>query len=196
MSIAVIAGLGNPGPEYRLTRHNIGWFLVDRLAESCGAAWKQDRGFLAETARVKTQGRDVLLVKPLTYMNESGRSLGAVARFYKFEPSQFAVVHDDINLELGRVKVSERGSDGGHNGLTSVIAELGESFVRYRVGIGHKPHPAMDLKDFVLGKWSPAETAALQTRLSALDDGLKYLLVEGPQKAMNLLNHTADKTDI
>ncbi len=188
MSIAGIAGLGNPGPEYRLTRHNIGWILVDRLAEAWGAAWKQDRNFLADTARARLEGRYVLLEKPLTYMNESGRSLGAIARFYKWQPQNFAVVHDDINLELARVKVSERGSDGGHNGLTSVIAHLGESFVRYRVGIGKKPHPSMDLKDFVLGRWSPAETAVLQPRLDALVDGLKYLAAEGAQKAMNHLN--------
>ena len=196
MSIAVIAGLGNPGPEYRLTRHNIGWLLVERLAEDWGAAWKQDRNFLAQVARARFSGRDFLLVRPLTYMNDSGRSLGAIARFYKWPAQDFAMVHDDINLELARVKVSEHGSDGGHNGLASIIACMGESFVRYRIGIGRKPHPAMDLKDFVLGRWSDEQTAVLQSRLNALLDGLKYLALEGPQKAMNLLNHSPNTPEI
>ncbi len=188
MSITVIAGLGNPGPAYRLTRHNIGWLLVEKLAARWGAPWKQSRDFLADVAKASAHGRDFLLVKPLTYMNESGKSLQKIAQFYKYAPEQFAVVHDDINLDLARVKVSERGSDGGHNGLTSVICLLGEHFVRYRVGIGKKPHPEMDLKDFVLSKWTDAQAALLSERLESLVDGLEFLATHGAAQAMNKLN--------
>ncbi|MEM8549797.1 MAG: aminoacyl-tRNA hydrolase [Verrucomicrobiota bacterium] len=188
MSIAVIAGLGNPGTEYVGTRHNIGFVIVDALAASLAGTWKQEKKFHAETAKVSLAGQPVTLLKPTTYVNDSGRSLGAWLRFYRQPVNGAVVVYDEINLELARLKLATQGSAGGHNGIASLLQEVGDGFIRYRIGIGGKGHPAMDLKDWVLGKFTPEEQALIDTQLPSYLDGLHLLSRLGPEATMNQLN--------
>jgi PTH1 family peptidyl-tRNA hydrolase len=189
MSVSLIAGLGNPGREYAATRHNLGFALVDALAAAEGLKWKHESRFEAETARWDVRpGVTRLLVKPQTFMNESGRALRALLDFHKVSPGSLIAAYDDFNIALGAVKVSVTGSAGGHNGVASVLEHVGDGFVRYRLGIG-VPRPAgMDIKDFVLGKFTTAENQLIAQKLTSLVDGLRLLLDQGPDRAMNLLN--------
>lgn len=186
--IGVIAGLGNPGSEYRLTRHNLGFRVIDFLAENEGVTWKNESGFQAELARVSLCGRPILLVKPLTFMNESGRSLDLLCRYYKFQPETLVVVSDEVQLALGCAKITMKGSAGGHNGIESVIERLGDGFVRYRLGIGPKSNPEISLKNFVLGKFRPDEEEILNKKMDEYLAGLKLLVDSGPILAMNQIN--------
>ncbi|HVU37962.1 MAG TPA: aminoacyl-tRNA hydrolase [Opitutales bacterium] len=188
MSIAVIAGLGNPGPEYARTRHNLGFWLVDALARESGAVWKSESRFQAEVARAEVAGHAVWLLKPQTFMNESGLAVGPFLRFHQLPANALAVVHDDITLPLGRLKISVRGSDGGHNGIASLLAHAGADFTRVKLGIGSKAHPEMDLADHVLSRLTPAEEAALAARLPDYLAGLRLLVAAGPDEAMNQFN--------
>src|SRR5437879_5244771 len=132
MFLSLVAGLGNPGREYESTRHNLGWVVLDVLAKNHGLTWKQAPQFDAAVARWDLPGgRTRWLVKPLTFMNDSGRAVGAVARFYKVEVPAIVVVYDDLNIDLGLVKVSVTGSAGGHNGAASLLEHLGDGFARY-----------------------------------------------------------------
>jgi PTH1 family peptidyl-tRNA hydrolase len=196
MSILLVAGLGNPGREYAKTRHNAGFVVIDALAERHALVWRRSLRFKARVARWEpAPDCTCLLVKPATYMNESGRAVRALAGFHKIPASAIIVVHDDLTIELGRVKISERGSAGGHNGVASLLEHLGGGFVRYRVGIGPKHSPEMDLKDFVLGKFTPAEQALFNHHLTTYVDGLGLLIEEGPARAMNLLNRRDQPND-
>jgi PTH1 family peptidyl-tRNA hydrolase len=189
MSIALVAGLGNPGRDYEKTRHNFGFVVLDAFARKLGLAWQPQPPFEAEVARwEKSRGATWLLVKPQTFVNESGRAVAALARFYKLAPPDVIVVYDDLNIQLGHVKVTNTGSDGGHNGVASVLTHLGDGFVRYRLGIGPKAPPQIDLKDFVLGKFSPPELALIEKRLIYYTAGLGLLIDSGAAKAMNQLN--------
>jgi len=188
MSISVIAGLGNPGAEYARTRHNLGFWLVDAFARECGASWRQEPRFQAEVARAEVAGQPVWLLKPQTFMNESGLAVGSFLRFHKLSSSALAAVHDDITLPLGRLKITVRGSDGGHNGITSLLAHAGPDFARVKLGIGSKAHPEMDLADHVLSRLTPEEEAALAARLPDCLCALKLLITEGPDAAMNEFN--------
>jgi PTH1 family peptidyl-tRNA hydrolase len=189
MSILLVAGLGNPGRDYAATRHNLGWIVLDALAKKHGLAWRPDPAFDAEVARWElAPGRALWLIKPLTFMNDSGRSVASLARFYKLPPAAIAAVHDDLSFELGRVKVSVGGSAGGHNGVASLIEHLGEDFIRYRLGVGPKDPPEMDLKDFVLGKFTAEQHAIIQQKLDPCVEGLELLLASGADSAMNRLN--------
>lgn len=192
MSISLVAGLGNPGRAYADTRHNIGWQVVEAFASRHGLVWKSQAQFEAETARWdRAPGQTCHLVKPLTFMNESGRALQALAAYYKVPHRDVIVVYDDLNLDLGRVKISVRGSAGGHNGIVSTLAHLGDDFVRYRIGIGPKLPAEMDLKDFVLGKFTPEQSRLLDTTFDTLVSGLALLIEHGADRAMNLLNRRA-----
>jgi PTH1 family peptidyl-tRNA hydrolase len=189
MSIKLIAGLGNPGREYVGTRHNLGFAVIEALAGAEGLKWKSDSRFEVQAARWDVHpGVTRLLVKPQTFMNDSGRALRAMLDFHKIEPHALIVAYDDLNIDLGLVKVSVAGSAGGHNGVASLLEHIGGGFVRYRLGIGG-PRPAgMDLKDFVLGKFSPQESHLIDQKLTTFVDGLRLLLSSGPAHTMNLLN--------
>ncbi len=192
MSISLVAGLGNPGREYANTRHNVGWRVLDAFAARCGLVWKVQSHFEAEIARWdRSPGHTYYLVKPLTYMNESGRALRTVATFYKVPTSRAIVAYDDLNLDLGRVKISVSGSAGGHNGVASLLEAFGDDFVRYRIGIGPRQPPQMDLKDFVLGTFSPEQSLLLEQNLDHLVSGLTLLIEQGSDRTMNLLNRRA-----
>jgi len=189
MSILLVAGLGNPGRDYAATRHNLGWTVIDALASRHRLAWRREAAFDAEAARWELpNGGSCWLAKPLTFMNDSGRAVAAMARFYKIPVDAVAAVHDDLSFELGRVKVSVGGSAAGHNGVASLIEHLGEAFARYRLGVGPKEPPEMDLKDFVLGRFTAEQLAIIQQKLDHYVEGLELLLVSGADPAMNRLN--------
>jgi len=188
MSITLVAALGNPGREYASTRHNYGWIVLEALARKHGLAWKPTPQFNAELARWDLAGGGTRwLAKPQTFMNESGRSAGALARYYKIAPAQVVAVYDDLTIDLGLVKVTVSGSAGGHNGVASLLEHLGDGFVRYRLGIGPKP-PAMELTDFVLGNFTTEQHSLLSQKLESHVSGLELLLARGVETAMNQLN--------
>lgn len=193
MSITLVAGLGNPGREYETTRHNLGWVVVEALAKKLGLAWKSSSQFEAGIARWDAPGRTVYFAKPLTFMNDSGRAVAALARFYKVPAESVIAVYDDLTIDLGLVKVSVTGSAGGHNGVASLLEHLGDGFVRYRLGIGPKEPPQMDLKDFVLGKFTPDQHTLLTHHLPHYLSGLDLLLSRGTEAAMNQLNRRDPK---
>jgi PTH1 family peptidyl-tRNA hydrolase len=189
MSVTLIAGLGNPGREYAGTRHNLGYTVVEALAAAEGLKWKKASRFESEIARWDVRpGLTRLLVKPSTFMNESGRALRALLDFHQVAVGDLTVAYDDLTIDTGLVKVSVRGSAGGHNGVASLLEHLGGGFVRYRLGIGAPRPAAMDLKDFVLEKFSPEQTQIIDQKLNTFVDGLRLLINRGPAEAMNQLN--------
>jgi len=188
MSITLVAALGNPGRNYAPSRHNYGWVVLEALARQKGLTWKQAPQFEAEIARWDyAPGQTRWLLKPLTFMNESGRAVGAVARYYKIETPDIAAVYDDLTIDLGLTKFSVTGSPGGHNGVASLIEHLGGGFVRYRLGVGPKP-TGMELTDFVLGNFTPEQHSFLTQKLDTHVSGLDLLLSRGVEVAMNQLN--------
>ncbi len=194
MSISLVAGLGNPGSEYAATRHNLGWIVIEAFARKLGLAWKAASQFEAEIARWDRPGKGTCyLVKPLTFMNDSGSSVGALARYYKIVPTSVLAIYDDLTIDLGLVKVTVTGSAGGHNGVASLLEHLGDGFIRYRLGIGPKEPPQMDLKDFVLGKFTESQNALVTQQLPHYLSGLDLLLSRGVDAAMNQLNRRDPK---
>ena len=188
MPIAVIAGLGNPGSKYRNTRHNIGYALVDQLATNYGATWKHEARFEAEVAVIQYEERKLMLLKPQTFMNASGRSLGTVLRYRKLHAESMLVIYDDLTLDLGRIKLSVNGSAGGHNGIADILTQVGTGFARFRVGIGAKPHKEMDLADYVLSKFSKDELSILADRSPIFLDQIHLILNEGIESSMKTIN--------
>jgi PTH1 family peptidyl-tRNA hydrolase len=160
-SIKLIVGLGNPGKEYEKTRHNAGFWWVDAIAAAKRATWKKETKFSGWTTRVEEGGVEFALLKPATYMNESGRSVAAFLRFFKIEPGEMLVVHDELDIPPGAVKLKKGGGTGGHNGLTDIVEVLGtKEFWRLRIGIGHPGHKDL-VSDYVLDKARRAEQDAI-----------------------------------
>jgi PTH1 family peptidyl-tRNA hydrolase len=189
MSISLVAALGNPGREYELSRHNLGWVAVDAYASKHGLSWRNAPEFDSVVARRElAPGRTLWLIKPLTFMNESGRAVAALARYHRIPPEDVAAVYDDITIDLGLVKVSVTGSDAGHNGVASLLEHLGTGFSRLRLGIGPRHPPEMDLKDFVLARFTIDQLAIIQKKTDTYVQGLELLLASGPDRAMNQLN--------
>ena len=188
MPFSVIAALGNPGREYAATRHNAGWIVIDALAAQAGAAWKEESRFSASVAKITFGGSSVHLIKPLTFMNDSGSPLAAFLRFHRIELPELVVLHDDIAFEPGTLRLTVGGSDGGHNGVRSCIEHLGTEFIRARIGIGPKRHPQQDLADHVLGRLPPEDLAALERAYPDFTQGLQTLLSQGLPAAQNLTN--------
>ena len=181
--------LGNPGPRYNGTRHNAGFLAAEALAKESGVAATRLR-FQALTGRWElSDGTGVLVMKPQTYMNESGRAVGQAARFYKIPPEHVLVVSDDINLPCGRLRIRERGSAGGHNGLKSIIAHLGsEDFPRIRIGVGAPPHGGAEQIDWVLGVPRNADWDAFSGACTRAAKAVEDYIVLGPAKAMERYN--------
>lgn len=188
-AVTLLAGLGNPGPAYVNTRHNLGFHVLDLLAEAEGLSWRRERRWEAEIATWRpAEARSILLVKPQTFMNASGSSLQRLSSFHRIAPGSIAVLADEVQLPVGRIKLGLGGGAGGHNGLGDIIQKLGAAFWRLRLGVGPlEPWPG-SLRDFVLGKF----TAAEQTVLAACNSGylraLRLLVDAGPAAAMNDLN--------
>jgi PTH1 family peptidyl-tRNA hydrolase len=183
----LIVGLGNPGMEYVGTRHNVGFETIDRMCEQYNIALTHQK-MKGVYGQGMIAGEKVLLVKPMTYMNNSGECVGALARFYKLEPTDIIVIYDDINLAVGHLRIRKKGSAGGHNGIKSLIAHLGsEEFPRIRIGVGENVG-GKDLIQHVLGRF-PEEQ--LEAMAEAMDDAVKAaeLMVAGDvQQAMNRYN--------
>jgi PTH1 family peptidyl-tRNA hydrolase len=194
MFLPLVAGLGNPGREYESTRHNLGWQVLDALAAKHRLGWKSAPHFEAEIARWDAGGdRPRWLVKPQTFMNDSGRAVGAVARYYQIAATEVVAVHDDLTIDFGLVKVTAGGSAGGHNGVASLIEHFGAGFIRYRIGIGPK-HPAeMELTDYVLGRFTTEQQTIISQKLDSYVQGLELLLARGLEPAMNQLNRRDQK---
>lgn len=188
MSITAIVGLGNPGDEYRGTLHNIGFEVIDAFAQTTGATWSKASKFDAHWAKATFADRTIHLLKPQTYMNESGRSVTKFIRFHRLQAPSIVVIYDDITIEPARVKLSEHGSSGGHNGLESLFQHVGNTFIRYRVGVGGKRHPQMDLKDHVLSRFNESERKLIDSRLPDYANDLHLILREGVERAMNQIN--------
>ncbi len=178
----LVVGLGNPGREYADTRHNVGFLLVDRLANRDRADWRRERRWQADVARAGT----VHLCKPLTYMNLSGQSVRAAADFYKIAPGEILIVLDDFALPLGKLRLRPGGSSGGHNGLKSVIEHLGTQEVpRLRIGIGGADGSTVD---HVLGRFALAEREPLEQSLARAVDAVDFAQTRGLEAAMNNYN--------
>ncbi|MBU0621427.1 MAG: aminoacyl-tRNA hydrolase [Gammaproteobacteria bacterium] len=188
--IKLIVGLGNPGKEYEATRHNAGFWWVDELARSHNANFKADSKFHGLIAKANLHGHEVSLLKPQTFMNVSGRSVGAVAQFYKLEPAQILVVHDELDLPPGSAKLKLGGGHGGHNGLKDIIAHLGtKDFWRLRVGIGH-PGDRAEVVNFVLKAARKEEQILIDEALQRAQD-VAALIIEGKLEAAMLKLHSA-----
>ena len=188
----LIVGLGNPGRSYAGTRHNVGFDVVDMLAGRFNGVWEPaPRGHEALAARVRNP--DILLAKPLTFMNLSGAAVAGLAQFYKIEPSALLVIVDDVNLELGRLRARAAGSAGGHNGLKSIIGALGsDAFARIRIGVGGG-EPQRDLSGHVLGRFAPEERTIIAEAVSRSADAAELFVAEGIAPVMNRFNRKEDK---
>ena len=185
----IVAGLGNPGLEYENTRHNAGFLTMEELAKQCGAKLDQMK-FKSDCGEAMLGDVRCLLMKPTTYMNLSGDAIAAAANFYKIPPEQVLVIYDDISLPPGKLRLRRKGSAGGHNGIKSIIAQLGtEEFPRIRVGVGAKPNPQYDLADWVLSKFSEDDMTALQPALEHAADAAKKIVSGDMNGAMNLYSH-------
>lgn len=184
----LIVGLGNPGSQYEKTRHNMGFRALDLLAKDLGC--KVDRAkFRALTGQAVFDGRKLLLLKPQTFMNASGDSVREAAAFYKLPPERVIVLFDDISLAPGRLRVRGSGSAGGHNGIKSIIAQLGsQAFPRVKIGVGAKPHPDYDLADWVLSGFSAQEEKLIGPALERAGQAALCILEKGVQEAENRFN--------
>ncbi|HEY4974797.1 MAG TPA: aminoacyl-tRNA hydrolase [Steroidobacteraceae bacterium] len=183
LPLKLIVGLGNPGREYARTRHNAGWWFVDELAARSRASWRHDARANTDLARVDVAGNELWLLKPTAFMNRSGGPLAAVANFYRIEPGELLVVHDDIDLPPGVARLKQGGGHGGHNGLRDVIAHIGAEFWRLRLGVGHPGSKDLVL-DAVLDRPTQAEQLAIDEAMARGQQIVPELLRSGAQKAM------------
>lgn len=184
----LIVGLGNPGAKYEMTRHNAGFLAVDLFAIKENFNIKKLK-FHALVGDVKIDGKKCLVMKPQTFMNNSGESVGEAAKFYKIPPENIVVISDDISLDVGNIRIKRKGSAGGHNGLKSIIAHLGsENFIRIKVGVGKKPFADYDLADWVLGRFPKDKESDLKQALENAVDSIPYIVNNQIDKAMNLYN--------
>lgn len=183
----MIVGLGNPGAEYAHTRHNMGFDVIDELAFRWKVTvWKKDKN--AETASLMRDGEKLLLVKPLTYMNNSGEAVGALARYYKIFPEDIFVVCDDLDLPPGKTRIRKKGASGGHNGIKSLIAHLGtEEFIRFRIGVGH-PRDGHSVVQHVLGRPYGEDIQKVKDAKKYTADSIESALKIGVDKTMNQFN--------
>lgn len=184
----IIAGLGNPGAKYEMTRHNAGFLAIDMLAMKQNKEIKRLK-FHALTCDAEIEGKKCLLMKPQTFMNNSGEAIGEAAKFYKIPPQNIIVLSDDISLDVGKIRIRRKGSAGGHNGLKSIIAHLGsEDFPRVKIRVGKKPNAYMDLADWVLGRFPKELEPQLKEALENADGAISLIVQDKFDRAMNLYN--------
>lgn len=184
----MVVGLGNPGKKYENTRHNAGWMALDVLEKEFGASPFGNKK-TATLTKAKIDGKEVLFVRPLTFMNLSGNAVNEVGSFYKIPQEHIIVIADDVSMDVGRMRIRDKGSDGGHNGLKDIIRVLGnQSLLRIKLGVGQKPHPQYDLADWVLGKFTKEEKAKLEETLEAVPGAVRLLLDGDVAQAQNRFN--------
>ncbi len=184
----IVTGLGNPGAKYEMTRHNAGFLAIDMLAMKQNKEIKRLK-FHALTCDAEIEGKKCLLMKPQTFMNNSGEAIGEAARFYKIPPQNVIVLSDDISLDVGKIRIRRKGSAGGHNGLKSIIAHLGsEDFPRVKIGVGKKPNAYVDLADWVLGRFPKELEPQLKEALENADAAVSLIVQDKLDRAMNLYN--------
>ncbi|MCP2275155.1 aminoacyl-tRNA hydrolase [Nocardia amikacinitolerans] len=185
---ALVVGLGNPGPEYERTRHNVGFLVADVLAERVGGRFAVHKKSGADLLQARLDGRQVLIAKPRSYMNLSGRPVAALARFFSVPPTEVIVVHDELDLPFGAVKLKRGGGEGGHNGLRSISSALTtKDYVRTRIGIG-RPPGRQDPADFVLKPFSTPERKEVPVIVEQAADAVELLLRVGLETAQNQLH--------
>ena len=184
----IIVGLGNPDRKYTLTRHNSGFLCIDMLSSKLN--FRVDRlKFKSLMGDVTINGHRCIVMKPQTYMNNSGEAIRECANFYKIKPENIIVIYDDISLDVGKLRIRRKGTDGGHNGIKSIIYHLNnDQFPRIKVGCGKKPHPDYDLADWVLSEFKKDEQKALEPALENACKAIELLLDNNIEKAMNLYN--------
>lgn len=186
--IRLVVGLGNPGPEYAATRHNAGFWLVDEVARSLKVTMVPERSYFGLSARATFDGRPVWLLQPQTYMNVSGKSVAALARFYKIDVAEIVVAHDELDLQPGQVKLKQGGSHAGHNGLKDIHASLGSAdYWRLRLGIGH-PGVRAEVIDYVLRKPPTTQREEIDKGIAQAMSGLDLLLSGPDERAMMKIN--------
>ena len=189
--IAVIAGLGNPGSEYRDTRHNAGFRFLDEIARRHGGTFRLENKFAGEACRVNVAGRDVWLLKPLTFMNRSGHSVKLFMSFYKLDTGNLLVAHDEIDLPAGDIRLKRGGGHGGHNGLRDIFAHMGQDFLRLRIGVGH-PGSKERVVGHVLERPTADEDRAIDTAIAHAADSIPEVLEGKLEKAMHRLHSTRE----
>jgi PTH1 family peptidyl-tRNA hydrolase len=187
--IQLIVGLGNPGAQYEQTRHNAGFWFVEAIARRHGGSFKSENKFHGEACKVRVDGEELWLLKPMTFMNKSGQAIASLARFYKIAPEQILVAHDELDLPPGDIRLKSGGGHGGHNGLRDTIAQLGGSrdFQRLRIGIGHPGHSSQ-VTGYVLGKAPSNEQIEMENAIDRALDALPLAITGELQKAMNQLH--------
>lgn len=184
----IIAGLGNPGMQYEGTRHNAGFMVLDALAEKYGTEIKRMK-FKSLVGDASLAGKHCVLLKPSTYMNNSGQAIAEAMNFYKLDIEHIIIVYDDISLDPGKLRIRRKGSDGGHNGIKSIICQTGEdTFPRIKMGIGKKPHPKYDLADWVLGRFSSEDMEKLGDAAENACAALELMVGGKIDEAMNQYN--------
>ena len=189
--VRLIVGLGNPGARYEGTRHNAGFLLVDLLARRHGGSFKSESRFYGQVCRISLQGRECWLLRPSTYMNRSGQSVSSLANYFKIAPEQMLVAHDELDLSAGAARLKQGGGHAGHNGLRDIISALGgRDFWRLRLGIG-RPEDGRQVVDYVLGRPSREDAAALEQAVVSAAEVLPEILAGEFQRAMHRL-HTVD----
>lgn len=191
----LLLGLGNPGPEYAATRHNVGFLFIDFLAARHGISLKRESKWEAEVGKGALWGRQVLLAKPLTFMNRSGLAAGRIAQFYRLDPADLVVFHDELDLPFNSCRVAKGRGAGGHNGIRSLMEHLGSrDFTRFRIGVGRPPgeRPAAG---YVLAPFAAVERERLDQFFSFLEEGLQLLLLRDEKAAMNLINVSTSSPD-
>jgi len=193
LPLKLIVGLGNPGHEYARTRHNAGWWFVDELAARAHGNWRADARAHTELARVDIAGTELWLLKPTSFMNRSGAPVAAVANYYRIEPADVLVAHDDIDLPPGTARLKQGGGHGGHNGLRDVMAHIGADFWRLRLGVGH-PGSKDRVLDAVLDRPTQAEQQQIDAAMTRALDIVPELLRAGAQNAMLSL-HSSNGDD-
>ncbi|RAV01318.1 aminoacyl-tRNA hydrolase [Mycolicibacter senuensis] len=184
----LVVGLGNPGPTYAHTRHNVGFMVADLLAQRIGSAFKLHKKSGADVVTGRLSGRSVVLARPRCYMNESGRQVGPLAKFYSVPPADVVVIHDDLDLDYGRIRLKQGGGEGGHNGLRSIAMVLGsKDFQRVRLGIG-RPPGRQDPAAFVLQPFDARERDELPTICEQAADATELLIELGLEPAQNVVH--------
>ncbi|ALI28648.1 Peptidyl-tRNA hydrolase [Mycolicibacterium fortuitum] len=184
----LVVGLGNPGPAYAKTRHNVGFMVADILAARIGSAFKVHKKSGAEVITGRLAGAPVVLAKPRCYMNESGRQVGPLAKFYSVPPGRIVVIHDELDIDFGRIRLKVGGGEGGHNGLRSVASALGsKDFQRVRIGVG-RPPGRKDPAAFVLEAFTAAERTELPTICEQAADATELLIGQGLEPAQNTVH--------